>query len=208
MPRQATFAAEELAEAGCAVVAEEGWSGLTMRAAAARLGVSAMALYRVVPDSGALQRLVAERVGLGLPVPDPPLLAALGSWARAAHDRVRALPGAAAYLLANWTEVPSWLAIVERFLQIAEADGLRDAEAVGTVNAVFAYTLARAQLRDEPSTSRPRQLAPLAADPERFPLIGANIAEFAIAQREKAFAYGLEALLEGLDVRRLRTTLT
>lgn len=205
MPRQATFAAEELARAGCAVVADAGWSGLTMRAAAARLGVSAMALYRVVPDSGALQRLVAEHVGVGLPVPAEPLLAALGTWARTAHDRLRALPGTAAYLLANWTEVASWLAIVERFLQMAEAEGLGDGEAVGTVNAVFAYTLARAQLRDEPST--PRQLAPLAADPERFPLIRANLAEFAIARREEAFAYGLEALLEGLEVRKSRTTL-
>jgi hypothetical protein len=48
----------------------------------------------------------------------------------------------------------------------------------------------------------------LAADPERYPLIQANLAEFAVAQREKAFAYGLEALLEGMEVRKRRSTLT
>jgi hypothetical protein len=53
---------------------------------------------------------------------------------RGAHDRLRALPGTAAYLLANWTEVPSWLAIVEGFLQLADAEGLRGGEAVGVVN--------------------------------------------------------------------------
>jgi len=96
MPRQATFGAEELAEAGLAVIAREGWSGLTMRAAATQLGVSAMALYRVVSDSDALEAMVADHVGRGLPVPDGPLTAALGTWARTAHDRLQSLPGAAA----------------------------------------------------------------------------------------------------------------
>ncbi|HVA43046.1 MAG TPA: TetR/AcrR family transcriptional regulator C-terminal domain-containing protein [Acidimicrobiales bacterium] len=202
MPRQATFGAEELAEAGLAVIAREGWSGLTMRATATQLGVSAMALYRVVSDSDALEAMVADHVGRGLPVPDGPLTAALDTWARTTHDRLQSLPGAAAFLLASWTEIPSWLAIVEDFLARAEGEGLHGEEAVGTVNAIFAYTLARAQLRDYPSTARPRQLAPLVAQPERYPLIRSNLSEFAIAQREKAFVYGLEALLEGLDSRR------
>lgn len=202
MSRQATFGPVELARAGVAVVARVGWGGLSMRATAAELGVSAMALYRVVADSESLQRMVADQIGRGLPVPDGELLSALGAWARAAHDALGHLPGAAAYLLGSWTEVLSWLVIVEDFLSLAGAEGLEGDQAVGTVNAVFAYTLARAQLRDVPNSVIPRQLAPLAADPGRFPFIRANLSEFAVAQREKAFAYGLDALLKGLDQNR------
>ncbi len=202
MPRQATFGSVELAEAGLAVVTRDGWSALTMRATAAQLGVSAMALYRVVPDSDSLQRSVADQLGRALPVPDDGLMAALGTWARAAHDRLQGLPGAAAYLLRSWTEISSWLAIVEDFLRVAAAEELQGEKAVGVVNAIFAYTLARAQLRDNPSSAGPRHLGPLMADPARFPFIRANLSEFAVAQREKAFAYGLDALLKGLDQKR------
>ncbi|MHB1488540.1 MAG: TetR/AcrR family transcriptional regulator [Acidimicrobiales bacterium] len=204
MSRQATFDPDELAEAGLAVVSRAGWAGLTMRGVAEELGVTPMALYRLVVDSTALARLVADRVGDGLPVPQGDLVPALGSWARAAHDRLRGLPGLSAYLLANWTELATWLGIVEDFLARAGSEGLEGAEAVGAVNAVFAYTLARAQLRDDPGGMVPRRLAPLRAAPKRYPMIKANLAHFAVARREEAFSYGLEALLDGLAQRQRR----
>jgi AcrR family transcriptional regulator len=198
MARPATFDLVDLAAAALDLVSRDGWSALTIRAVADELGVTPMALYRVVPDADALRLTVADAAA----APVQPELGgtsldtALHDWAIAAHRHLAAHPGLAAYVIPVWTELPRWLDIVETFLAAAAADGLTGTPAVAKVNAVFAYVLARSQFRDQVRPSR--ALRPLADDPARFPHIAASRDEFAVAHVESHFRHGLDALLRGL----------
>jgi hypothetical protein len=49
---------EQVVASGLEVVAEMGWSGLSLRSVAAKLGVTPMALYRYVDDGPKLQQLL------------------------------------------------------------------------------------------------------------------------------------------------------
>lgn len=200
MARPPTFSAVDLAAAGLAVVRRSGWDAVSIRSVAAAAGVSPMATYRLVTDADDLRRLVADAAA----VPIRPhrgagdVFAALDDWGHRAHDHLVGLPGLSAHVLATWTELPGWLDIVESLLVAAERDGLRGARAVETVNAVFAFVLARAELHHAAGAGGPRRLAPVRAEPARYPRIDAARTEFAVARTRHHFAAGLSALLTGL----------
>jgi AcrR family transcriptional regulator len=198
MPRPATFELSDLCEAGLAVARRDGWSGVTTRGVAEQLGVTPMALYRVVDDAEALRRTVADAAASPIrPEPaDRTLDAALHEWAMAAHDHLRNHRGLAAFVIPIWTELPRWLDIVECFLAHAADERLTGDPAVAKVNAVFAYVLARSQFREQVSPAR--RLGPLVAEPARYPFVAANRRQFATAHVEPHFRIGLEALLRGL----------
>jgi AcrR family transcriptional regulator len=200
MGRRATFDAADLAAAGLAVTRRDGWSAVSVASVAGELGVTPMALYRVVPDADALRRAVADLAGAGLlpAAGGGPLLDELRVWAGRAHRTLLGLPGLASYVVREWTELPSWLRVIEAFLGLAEDEGLVGDEAVHTVNAVFSYVLARAQLRETVSVER--GLRPLLDDPSTYPHIRANMAHFRTARTRRAFDFGLDALLRGLAV--------
>lgn len=82
-PRGAGLDHERILQEALALLDEGGGHGLSMRALAARLGVSPMSLYRHVGDRDALLRAVAERVYAGVLAADDEKMAALA--------RVRAL---------------------------------------------------------------------------------------------------------------------
>ena len=208
MARVQVFDAAGLAAAGLAVVRREGWAAVTMRSVAAELGVSPMALYRVAPDAEQVRKLVADAAAGGVgplvgaaagaptrPVSLPDLLR---SWAVAAYAELTAYPGLASYLVLQWTELPGWLDIVESFLVAAHESGLADEHGVATVNAVFAFVLVRAQLHDAAAAAPRRALAPLAADPARYPQLHRTRSELATARTDRHFRFGLDALVAGL----------
>jgi len=60
--RSPSLSLDAIVEEAVRIVAAEGISGLTMRAVAARLGVTPMAAYYYVADKEELMRLVSERV--------------------------------------------------------------------------------------------------------------------------------------------------
>jgi AcrR family transcriptional regulator len=200
MARAPVFDLQGLATAGLSVVARDGWPAASVRAVADELGVSAMALYRLVPDAESLRRLIADAAARPIqPRTDGNSLAAgLRAWAVDAYEHLGRYPGLATYVLQHWTELPRWLDIVEALLARADTDGLSGPAGVATVNAVFAYVLARAQLHDAAAGAPARQLAPLRGDPGRYPLLKRNLDEFTTARTERHFAFGLDALLAGL----------
>jgi AcrR family transcriptional regulator len=199
MARPPAFTVDELQAAGLAVTRRAGWPAASTRGVAAELGVTPMALYRLAPDAPSLRRLIADAAAPAVAVrADEPLGATLRRWAVDAYRQLGEHPLLASYVILEWTELPAWLDVVEGLLAVAAAHGVTGAEAVGVVNAVFAYVLARAQLRDAAATAPQRELAPLAADPARYPHVRANRAEFAVRQIDKHFPIGLDALLRGL----------
>ncbi|HET6954677.1 MAG TPA: TetR/AcrR family transcriptional regulator C-terminal domain-containing protein [Acidimicrobiales bacterium] len=215
MGRPRVFDRDDLAVAGLAVVARDGWAAVSVRAVAAELGVTPMALYRVVADARALRIAVADAAagplvsgtgtGTGTGGADgggsgdgDDLLGGLERWAVDGYAHLGAYPGLASFVLATWTELPGWLDVVESLLARVAGHGLAGPEAVALVNAVFAYVLARAQLRDAAAAAPRRRLAPVAADPDRYPRIGATLDEFTVARTDRHFRYGLAALAAGL----------
>jgi AcrR family transcriptional regulator len=201
MGRPQTFVVEDLIDAGLALVTDEGWASMSFRSIADRLRVSPMALYRVVPDAEQLRATIANAAARRIQPPpdleDP--ITTLRVWAKHAYRHLRCYPGLAAYIIHHWTELDGWLDIVEALLERAAASGLTGREAVEAVNAVFAYVLVRAQLRDSIASAPRRRLGPVRDQRERYPTILANLAEFTTAKTEQHFAAGLTALTTGLD---------
>src|SRR5690349_1804294 len=106
MARPLTFDLDDLVEASLGVIGSEGWDALSMRSAADALGVTPMALYRVVPDARRLRQIAADAVARQLPPPPPPssssassgaragdLVGALRRWAHGAYRELCAYPG-------------------------------------------------------------------------------------------------------------------
>ncbi len=171
-----------------------------MRSVAAELGVTPMALYRLVPDAVALSRTIADSAAAPIrpKLTGAPLTDALARWATLAYRHLGHYPGLAAFVMMEWTELPSWLDVVEVLLTEAEEQGIAGEHGVATVNAVFAFVLTRAQLRDAAAVAPRRRLRPVAENPDRYPLIRASLAEYTTAQTAKHFEMGLTTLIAGL----------
>lgn len=204
MAHPRVFDAEGMAAAGLGLVSREGWTALSVRSVAAELGVSPMALYRLAPDAACLRRLIADAAASPLrPVAQKSLPDTLRCWAVDTYAHLRRYPGLGSYLVLRWTELPGWLDIVEALLASSNVAGHTGPEAVASVNAVFAYVLVRAQLHDAATNAPRRRLAPLSDDPRRYPLLRRNRAEFAKAQSNRHFAFGLDLLIAGLGTREI-----
>ena len=200
MARPQAFDLVDLASAGLDLVEAEGWPAVSIRSVAGHLGVSPMALYRVVADGQELRRVIADAAAARIrPGPDGgDVIDALHAWARRAYRQLGRYPGLAAYVVTEWTELPSWLDIVETFLAYAQSGGLVGAPAVATVNAIYAYVLLRCQIRDTFAAAPHRQLAPVRAQRARYPLIRANRSEFTTAKTDRHFALNLDVITNGL----------
>jgi AcrR family transcriptional regulator len=201
MGRPQSFDLAQLAAAGLRLVRRDGWAAVSVRSLADELGVTPMALYRIGPDADGLRQLVADAAAppVERSAPGDPLVEVLRTWATHAYRELADLPGLAGYVVMQWTELPAWLDIVEDLLAAAADEGLAGEDAVATVNAVFAYVLVRAQLRDAARTAPQRTLAPLTTNPTRYPHITATTPEFTTRQTQKHFTFGLTALLTGLE---------
>ena len=115
MPRQALISREAILDETLALADERGLAAVSMRAVAARLGVTAMSLYHHVRDKddlldGLVERLLAELQLPDLSLPGEELLHALASSLRQAAARH---PDAFPLLLGRPVATPAALAVRE-----------------------------------------------------------------------------------------------
>jgi AcrR family transcriptional regulator len=200
MSRASRFDREQVALAGLEVVRLSGWEKVSTRSISAALGVSPMALYRLVDDAEELRVLVADAAADELqPLRAASLEESLRIWALRAYETLDTLPGLATFVLLHWTELPGWLEIVDELLSIANQHGIEGSVAVARVNAVFAYVLSRAQLRESVHVAPSRSLHLLVQHPDRYAFIRANQGEFLVARSDRHFRFGLDGLLAGLQ---------
>jgi AcrR family transcriptional regulator len=199
-----------------ALADEEGLGAISMRALAARLGVSAMALYGYVPGKAELLDLMLDALygAMERPLWDP----ATG-WrerARTVAEANRALyrahPWAAAVSTARPPLGPGQMAKYEHELAAFDDAGLGDVERDSALSFLLAFVqgiaLAAAGTAEAPGTDAEwwEQAGPLLArvvDPERYPLaarVGAAAGEAhgSAYDPEHAYAFGLERVLDGL----------
>jgi AcrR family transcriptional regulator len=187
--------------AGAALAREKGFAALGVRALAARLKVTPMALYRHLPGGEALSAAVLDALLLELPVlPSAGApLEQLKAWAFAARAALQTCPGLAHHLLLHWFELSRTLEVVESLLGAADALGLRGFEAVAAANVVFTFVLMRVTLEESLRDANvlQRKLPALRG----LPRLSRNAAEYRVARIDAHFDYGLTLLLEGLERR-------
>ncbi len=194
--------------AGVALAQRQGLPALTLRAVAARLSVTPMALYRHLPGGAALCEAVVAALAAGLPqVPRTgPVPARLRRFAQELRTALAATPGFSHHLLLHWFELPDALERIEQLLAVAEEAGLRGFEAVAAANAVFTFVLMRVQLEEalRGAGALRRTLSGLKKARTRLPRLEAHAREYQTAKIDAHFDYGLELILEGLGKRRRR----
>ena len=202
------LSADTIIAAGQALVRESGWSALSLRAVAARLGVTPMALYRHISDGATLTAGVIDSIAaeLGVVTRTGEARHDLAEWARRAHAVLGDHPGAAGHLLIAWFEVPAMLQCTEDLLDIVHADGLRDFEAVAAVNAVVMYVLMRCEAEQAVrGAGAVRRALHVAAARAPLPHLTALRVHYTTARFDLHFEYGLDVLLDGIAARRVAT---
>ena len=190
---------ERVVSAGAELVADSSWDDLSLRAVAGRLSVTPMALYRYVPDSGALADGVLGEIASGLlEVGDSGDLGRdLGSWARSVLAHLRGYPGVAGYLLVGWFENDHVLRRIDGLLALVRRHGLEGFEAVAVTNAVFTYVLMRAEAERQ-VTSAGAVTRSLKRSVEDLPHLAPLVEFYEIAEFDAHFEFGLESLLAGM----------
>jgi AcrR family transcriptional regulator len=196
-----TLTAQTVVNAGAALAREKGLAALGVRALAARLKVTPMALYRHLPDGEALSAAVLDALLLELPAlpAEGRPIDQLRAWAFAARDMLRTCGGLAHHLLLHWFELPRALEVVESLLAAAERLGLHGFEAVAASNAVFTFVMMRVQL--EESLRKANVLQRKLPALRGLPRLAKNAAEYRVARVDAHFEYGLTLLLDGLGRR-------
>ncbi|MDA0270556.1 MAG: TetR/AcrR family transcriptional regulator [Chloroflexi bacterium] len=190
--------------AGVAVVREHGWNALSMRAVAARLDVTPMALYRHVSSAEALSEAVLTAIAgpIAEVTRSGDAIADLEAWARRAYAALVPYPGAATALLVRWFETAPALRAVEGLLQSMYDDGVDGFEAVAAVNVVFMFALMRAQGEQSVrSAGVVRRRLRTAAVAESLPRLTGLMEHYTTARFDLHFEYGLQALLNGIAAR-------
>jgi AcrR family transcriptional regulator len=106
---------EEVLDAALALADEQGLEAVSMRAVAARLGVTPMALYRHVGTKAGLLDALVARLLAEIPLPDPGAAwdERLRAMARGLRDAAQLRPSLPALLLARPVVDPAGLRIVE-----------------------------------------------------------------------------------------------
>lgn len=200
----------------------EGLEALSMRAIAGRLGVRTMATYSFAPSKAALLALMVDHAYRGL-YPDGPLPRDIG-WrdgltrvAEVNRDLVLAHPWLQAARPARSPMGPHEIQKNEIELTVLEGIGLSDFEMDQALAAVLNHAAHAAGLESQLLAERQStglgdpewwgeampQLARV-LDPKRFPLT-ARVGQAATRERhgafwgDKAFRFGLERLLDGIE---------
>jgi TetR/AcrR family tetracycline transcriptional repressor len=183
------------------VLDDEGLPGLTLRAVATRLGVSAPTLYWHVKDKRHLLDLVAEQVLADLPDAQRPPRPGESVWEWLADSaRLRR-----ALLLAHRDSVQvvagnrpteSGMQQIEQTLGVLVAAGLEPGEAVRVLTALGSFILGDAL---ETQAARERPLEELPGGVERFPTLLA--ATRSLGGEDERFEEGLGLLMDGLRAR-------
>jgi AcrR family transcriptional regulator len=206
-------AAIELADAG-------GLEAVTMMRVAERLEFTTMALYRHVRSKDELVTLMVETAA-GEPIaPDDVVPAgwrsALERWSWDLLAMVRRHPWALAVPLARIPFGPRRLAWLERGLSTLEETALSEDEKAALILLVNNYVFSEARLSAElgdstlegdaardPVTDQGALLSAL-ADAERFPALRraleAGIFDPSKTDRDADFAFGLERILDGIEL--------
>ena len=214
---KATFTPDDVVQAAIQLADEDGLAAITMQAVAARLGLTAMAIYRYFPNKEALYDAVVD-AGLGR----PPRLARAGQhwrqevsrWAHAKRALLCARPWLAELPFVAAPHGPNWLLWLEALTDPLTRTGLHAAEVGQMISVVEGYTrgasdtsisLARSRARGIPdeawAAAVGADLGRAIGDP-RFPKFASILTAPSTKTprtMEESFDFGLQRVLDGIE---------
>ncbi|MER7750768.1 TetR/AcrR family transcriptional regulator C-terminal domain-containing protein [Kitasatospora sp. NPDC097643] len=156
--------AEGIVVAAVALIDAEGLEALTMRRLGTELGVTAMSLYRHLPNRDAVLAAVVNRLAgeVAVEAADAtPWPQALHGFARAYRRMLLAHPNAVPLLATHPVDEAAGRAVIAPVLERFRAAGITDGDAVTAVQSVAVYVLghALAEVGTPPGTTRDPQPA-------------------------------------------------
>lgn len=197
---------DQVIRAAWAVLDREGLAGFTMRGLAEHVGVAPMTLYGYFPDKDALLDAVLDFGADELIVSSP-----VGPW----RDRLRELlsilhrqlvahPFVVELRLRRPILNPGAMRFTEAGLSILQTAGFDPDAAARAFRPLFIYTFGSAAFAapGDASAQRRKAWAALAAlEAQEFPAVTASASALVdVLSGDEQFAYGLDRLLDGLEV--------
>jgi AcrR family transcriptional regulator len=210
---QPRFTREALARRALAILDEHGTETLTMRTLADELGMGTMALYRYFPSKDALMDAAVDLAAgeVELPV----RAGESGSWKEQLAELARALfaaglrhPILARERFSRPLQSPGALHITDRAVGLLLDAGLSNEDAVAAFKALLIHTLGAAWFASSESRTDVRRGAAErhgSVSADELPAMAAVADEFTAALGgPQAFTLGLDALLDGIELRARR----
>ncbi|GAA0537956.1 MULTISPECIES: TetR/AcrR family transcriptional regulator C-terminal domain-containing protein [Streptomyces] len=202
MPRPRSLTPDQLASAALAVLDREGLAGLSMRAVAKELGMSAMALYRYVDDREELEGLVVERVLSAVDTTPPEPGASWDDRLRIMVGRLRdtitAHPAVLPLTLTHRHRSPSGLRWSETALALLTEAGLDGERRVLALRALLGYVIGAIQLEHLGPLSGAGTVTIAELPADAFPYMAETARQARSVGVEREFFGGLEVFLRGL----------
>ncbi|KAB1915625.1 TetR/AcrR family transcriptional regulator [Micromonospora sp. AMSO31t] len=200
---------ERIVAAALDVAAERGFSGLTMRALADRLGITPMAVYRYVDNRSALAAAVADEIGkLVQPRFDAEMSWTVNvrAWAVAQRDVLRRYPGLSAWLMSHGPAGGQAYRILDLLAAQVLRAGFAPSTAAEVCAAVMSWVFTRVAVEDsrrppQPQVEERRAHAFIEGLTEdivaSYAAAGTLGHRFFALDHERLFQSGLDALLAG-----------
>ena len=200
---------QQVVGAGMAIADQEGVGAMTMQRVAARLGSTKMAMYKYVPGRAELLALMLEGALLDPePSTEPEWRTALAAWTREVHSRALAHPWSVELLQRPHVPGPHELRWLEVGLQALAELPLRDAEKLDVLALLVGHAVSSArQQAGSPSPEGDLRAAVatiLAVHGADYRRTAAAFGEARRATDDDAFAFGIERILDGIEVIVLR----
>ncbi len=191
---------ETIVDTAVDLARRESFGSVSLRAVAAALGVTPMALYRHVADGTALRLGALDAIATLLPLVGNagPLDDDLREWARAVRATLGSFAGVSSALMCTWFELPVMLQQVDRLLERADRAGVSGFDGVAVTNAVMTFVLMRVQAEEQVRSAGvvQRALNVYAAE-TALPYLRSQTRHYERADFDAHFEFGLSALLLG-----------
>ena len=208
-PRRRTTT-EEVVAAAITIADREGVEALTIRAVAAAIGLTPMAIYRHVRDKDELLDRVVDAVASCIGDVE-----ATGSWRervvalmRGCRDVLLAHPGVASLSVSRPTPVAGVARFFDRVIEAFQDGGFDGIEAVRALDTMLMFLFGSVLWQIPRSeTERERLVAIAGEDPEGNRHIVEHAAELARRDPNEYFEHGLETILTGFETRRAEGSL-
>jgi AcrR family transcriptional regulator len=196
---------EQIADAAIAIADAEGLAAVSMQRVAADLGYTKMSLYRYLPGKAELVAAMIERALGGPPViAGQPWRPGLTTWAKALLTACAGHTWASEATTGSRPIGPNELEWTEQALRVLP-ESLTGAERMDTV-AILAWQVrmsaSQAGSSDSPEVELEASMArAMTEHADRYPAVAAAMADIAATGgTDEAFTFGLERILDGLEV--------
>jgi TetR/AcrR family tetracycline transcriptional repressor len=211
--RAAFLTRAEIVSAAARILERDGYDALNMRAVAAELGVQAAALYRHVESRGELDDLLFDRLmeDCAPEVGGTDWREDLAVIARAWRERLLARRDATRIALAQVSIGPNIAPLMDVAFAALRRAGLTETDVVAAYSSfvVFVHGFASEEARQRELAARPTDGVRIAPLPAAWGAAYPDLARYADALSaapdfDARFAFGLQALIAGVEQRRGR----